>query len=426
MSRLDRASILIAGVLGGVVAVSVGLSRNDTKVPTVCIQPGRWVHRVTADGELIAARSTPITMALQQVWRVHLVAWLIADGSEVEEGDVIARFDPTEYQRDLEEGRAEGEIADARIQKSATDREGTLRKLDRDASISRQALEVAERFQAKDNQLYSRMEIIESEIDSDLARQRADNANATKRIQDQLGRTDLELLAIERRKADVKIDHARQGLDSLELRAPHAGIVILHRGGWEAETLKVGDPVYPGYPIATIPDLSRLEAEVYVLEADAGGLADGQPATVVIEAHPEVMYAARVKSVDPIAQARRRGSPVQYFRSVLELEHTDPETMKPGQSVHAEVVLSEHPSAITVPRQAVVEVDGRTVVYRATGNGFEAVEITVGATGLGRVVVLDGLRAGDEIALRDPTSPPHEEPEANDRPSAPNTFGTAR
>jgi HlyD family secretion protein len=223
----------------------------------------------------------------------------------------------------------------------------------------------------------------------------------------------------------MKIDLAQRGLDSLELRAPHAGIVVLHRGGWEGETLRVGDAVFPGFPIATIPDLSEMEAEVFVLEADAGGLAEGQRATVVIEAHPEFIFAAHVKSVEPLAQPRRRNSPVQYFRTVLELESTEPGIMKPGQTVRAEIVLSEHESAITIPRQALVDDDGHTVVYRRTGTGFEPVEITVGAVGLGRVVVQDGLDNGDEIALRDPT---HRHPKRVDdhESTAPNVVGTQR
>jgi HlyD family secretion protein len=426
VSRLKRNLMVGAGVLAVVVAAAIGLPRSNSPVPTLEIEPTRWVHRITADGELVAARNTPLIVTLQQVRRHHLVAWLIADGSLVSEGDTVARFDSTDFERDLEEGRAEGDIADARIAASLTQRDGTLHNLDHDAAVSRRELEIAERFQAKDDQLFSRMEIIESEIDSDLARHRTEHASANKQIQDELGRSDLDLLAIERRRADLKIDLAQQNLDSLELRAPHAGIVVLSRGGWEGETLRVGDAVYPGFEIATIPDLTRMEAEVFVLEADAGGLAEGQQATVVIEAHPETTFSARIKSVDPIAQPRRRNSPVQYFRTVLELEHTDPEIMKPGQTLTAEIILSEYQDAITVPRQALVEEDGHTVVYRRTRGGFMPVEITVGAIGLGRVVVEDGLAAGDEIALRDPTRQPRDEPADDDEPAASDLVGTQR
>ncbi len=58
-----------------------------------------------------------------------------------------------------------------------------------------------------------------------------------------------------------------------------------------------------------------MEAEVFVLEADAGGLAVGQPAEVVIvEARPERdVHRRRSTTSTTLAKPRIRGVPVQYF-----------------------------------------------------------------------------------------------------------------
>ncbi|MBW3672340.1 MAG: hypothetical protein KY432_11800, partial [Acidobacteria bacterium] len=56
------------------------------------------------------------------------------------------------------------------------------------------------------------------------------------------------------------------------------------------------------------------------------------------------------------------------------------------------------------PRQALIELDGKTVVYRASGGKFEPVEVDLGSTSLGRAVVTRGLEPGDRIALTDPTA----------------------
>ena len=66
--------------------------------------------------------------------------------------------------------------------------------------------------------------------------------------------------------------------------------------------------------------------------------------------------------------------------------------------------LAEFEQAITIPRQAVVERDGASVVYRKHRSAFRPVEVVLAATGLGRVVVTSGLEPGDVIALRDPGS----------------------
>ena len=96
---------------------------------------------------------------------------------------------------------------------------------------------------------------------------------------------------------------------------------------------------------------------------------------------------------------------MQYFSVTLGLEETDPEIMKPGQRVRATLVLVELDAAIVVPRQAVFEKEGKKfiyrVVYRQGGSGFEEVEVRLGPSSLGRVVLQDGISEGDAIALRD-------------------------
>jgi multidrug efflux pump subunit AcrA (membrane-fusion protein) len=149
-----------------------------------------------------------------------------------------------------------------------------------------------------------------------------------------------------------------------------------------------------------------MEADVYVLEADAGGLAPGKPAVVMLESRPGVDYAARVVRVDALAKPRFRSSPVQYFGITLALDRTDPAVMKPGQRVRARLRLDERPRALTLPRQAVFERDGRTIVYRRKSAGFEArfeaIPVELGPSGAGRIVVETGLRPGDVVALADP------------------------
>jgi multidrug efflux pump subunit AcrA (membrane-fusion protein) len=93
---------------------------------------------------------------------------------------------------------------------------------------------------------------------------------------------------------------------------------------------------------------------------------------------------------------------VQYFAVVIELEKTDHATMKPGQRVHGTVILDQE-DALVVPRESVVNKEGKNFVFRQGAKGWDTVEVELGAATSGRVVVKSGLAAGDRIALRDPT-----------------------
>ena len=197
-------------------------------------------------------------------------------------------------------------------------------------------------------------------------------------------------------------------LSALEVRAPHAGILTLVRG-WSGEKPSVGAEMWRGQRIAEIPNLSSLEAEVFVLEADAGGVEVGKRATLVVEAEPETTYEAKIKRVDTVAQPRFRGSPVQYFGVVLELTGELPKSMKPGQRVRATLMLDEAHDVLVVPRQAVVQEAGESRVFVASGSGFEPRQVETGSSSLGLVVVTEGLDEGERIALSPPSSGGEEE-----------------
>jgi hypothetical protein len=72
--------------------------------------------------------------------------------------------------------------------------------------------------------------------------------------------------------------------------------------------------------------------------------------------------------------------------------------------VRAVLALDARPDAISIPRNAVFEKNGRKIVYKRAGSEFAAAFVTLGPAAIGRVVVEQGLAAGDEIALRDPTA----------------------
>lgn len=375
---------------------------DSSDVPTYEVRRGEFVRRVYAEGNLEAAQATSLSPP-PSVSGPMRIAWLAPDGSRVRAGDVVIRFDPTEFEEQLQEGQNEKALAESRITQKKVTEDKTIRDLDRDAGVAEMELTYAREFQSKDPEIFSRADIIESEIDETLATSKKEHADAMRTIRKDLGQVEMDLLDLERRKADIQIQQAESELQQLEIRAPHDGIFVL-KEVW-GELPQVGSVVWGGNRVAEIPQLDVMDAKVYVLEADAGGLEPGIAATVVLDAHPDRVFQATVKTVDALAQQRNRMVPVQYFGVLLKLEKTEPEIMKPGQRVQAVLVLDEQQEVLSVPRQAVFSKDGRSVVYVRRMGGFEETEVKIGSAGLGLVVVEEGLQEGDLIALRDPTRP---------------------
>jgi len=372
-------------------------------VPTYEVHRVPFARHVTAEGNLRPVKSDPVAAPTIEDAPPMKIAWLAADGCQVKKDQVVARFDPTDFQKRLKDGQSDRATADAKIEKERTDTDTLLRDRDRTADLSQAELAKQEKFIAKDTLIFSRNQIIESEIDKQLWSAKKTNAEGAQQTERSLSQTKIDLLVLERRKAEIAMQQASKGLSNSEITAPHDGIFIIERD-WKGSLWKVGDMVFPGLRLASLPLLDDMEVEAFVLEADAGGLSIGLSASVVLEASPEVVYSATIKNIDKLAKPRIRDVPINYFSVILALAHTDTERMKPGQRARATMNLDER-QALAVPRQAVFEKDGRQIVYLQNGTGFEERTVTLDVSSPGLVVIETGLGEGDRIALRDPTRP---------------------
>jgi HlyD family secretion protein len=360
---------------------------------------------VTADGNLRAVKSDAVSAPTIPDGPPLKIAWLACDGCQVKKGEVVARFDPSEFQKKLKDGESDRSTAGAKIEKERTDTGALLRDRERTTELSQAELEKQEKFAAKDTLIFSRNQIIESDIDKRLWNAKKSNAEEEQKGERSLSGAKIDLLVLEKRKAEIAMLQAQKGLDNAEITAPHDGILIIERD-WRGDQFKVGDTVWAGNRLASLPALDEMEVEAFVLEADAGGLSIGLPASVALEANPEVVYQATIKNIDKLAKPRVRDVPINYFSVILALERTDKDRMKPGQRVRITMNLDERQAALAVPREAVFEKDGRQLVYVANGTSFEERNVTLDVSSPGLVVIETGLREGDRIALHDPKHPP--------------------
>lgn len=369
---------------------------------TYVVKKEKFVRRVTAEGNLRAVKATKISTPRNAgTFGPMKIAWLAPDGVFVKKGEVVAKFDPSDPEKQLRDGQSDLASADAKLASERIKAKTSVAGRETDADTAADELEQQKRFAQKDPEIFSRNQIIESEIDQDLAAAKQDHATQAKQIEGRRSTSNAAVIDVERKKAQLAIDHATKTLSSMEVVAPNDGVLVLQRN-WNGALPKLGDQLFPGQGLAEIPILDAMEAEVYVLEVDGAGLVDKQPADVVVEARPDRTFHGKIRVVDKLAQPRDQGSPVNYFGVTIALDTTDKAIMKPGQRVRATLVLDQE-DAIVVPRQAVFEKDGKPIVYEQTATGFTATSVELGVASAGRVVIKKGLAEGDRIALRDPT-----------------------
>lgn len=375
--------------------------QQSNDIPTFRVEPVRFNRRVTAEGNLKSTKATPLSAPHDAPGQLK-IAWIVPDGELLKKDEVVVRFDPTDFETQLTAGREDHDTAGNKMIKTNSESSTTRTNLRRDARQAGDELLAARTFKFDDAEIFSRYQRVESQIDETLAGRKKEHAEGVLGVRAKLSAADRDLVSIEQRKADLKIRNAEQGLHALEMRAPYDGILVLQRD-WRGDVVRVGDTVWPGSPIGEIPDLNSMKAEVFVLEADAAGLAVGEKATLSVEGKPGSVITGKITQVDKLARPRFPRVPVQYFGATITLDKTDPSMMKPGARVRAVLDVEDRQSAFSIPRQAIFEKQGKKLVYCKRGGKFVPVVIEIGSSSAGRVVVTKGLVKGDEIALRDPT-----------------------
>jgi len=395
--RIVLTLAILAGVgAGGLYAWNRVTKEAAPSIPTVVVEKKAITRRVPAEGTLKAETATPIQTPTGRHRRLR-ISWIKEDGSTVKEGEVVVRFDREEFEKNLVNGKDDQKSAEYKLAIERTQNAGSVQTRNRQAELARLDLQVANaRKSDADDEIFSRNELLTSNIDRQLSEARVTHAGVASKMDKSISRSKLKLLELEKQAAEQAIGRAQEGLSRMEIKAPHAGIFV-----YENSNIKVGATVYRGQTIAKLPLTASMEAEIFVLESDVKGLKEGTKASFVIESQPDVSYEATIKKIDALAKPRHEEVPIQYFTITLALSETDTSVMKPGQRVRAQLSLDPL-DGLVIPRQCVFQIDGDMVVFREDQGSFDTVKVKLGPGTPGLVVIEEGLQSGDRIATRDP------------------------
>ena len=216
--------------------------------------------------------------------------------------------------------------------------------------------------------------------------------------------------------AGIGLARAEEELKKTTLTSPIAGFLVLQDIPLDSGRRKpqVGDSVWSGQPIATIPDLSQIVALTRIRETDLHRVREGLRAELVLEAYPDLTMNGRVDFIGSLAEATA-DSPWKFFSVRLLVDRTDPR-LRPGMSVRVSFVLAAVSGVARVPADAVFPcVSGSCCYVRRRGDVWEQ-PVSVGLANETQVEVKDGVAPGEEVLLGIPPSgvrrPPPKSPSA--------------
>jgi len=370
---------------------------------TMEIRSREFSLTIPANGELQSAESMAIAVPNVPVNRLR-VASAIPDGRHVSKGDVLVEFDPAELDLDVLENRANLEMANQKISKGELAVGAEKTDIIKDKKIAELELQKINEFLPKDEQIYTRREIIEGQLDKSYTEKKIVFADVRLELKGKVYSLDEAILMLERQQANAKIAQIQKGLASLKLLAPASGIIVYGDSFfWGGFALMPGRVVWIGMNLFNLVKPEAMEAKCFVLEKDAGELRTSEPATVTLDPFPDAVLTGKVKTIDRLARPIDRDSPVKYFQTIVSLDKVDPKLMKPGVKVKAQIAAGQLKRVIVVPRSAVVKKDSGFVVFVQKEPGrFEPAPVSLGQGDIIQVVVTGGLQPGQVIALNPP------------------------
>jgi len=265
---------------------------------------------------------------------------LVGEGMTVSEGQVVARLDSADLEREAMRKEAELKAAEAALR----DLEAGSRPQEiaaARATVARAQAEadrLAREFE-RSSALYSREVISAREYEA--ANAASDVAGARLRE----AREALLLVEEGPRKEQVaqaraQVDQAREALKLAKVRLGYGTITAPLSGLVLSENVEAGDYVAPGTPVVTVGDLANVWLRAYIEETDLGRVKVGQPVEVTTDTYPGKKYAGRVSFIASQAEFTPRNVQTRKERVRLvyriKVDIPNPEReLKPGMPADA-------------------------------------------------------------------------------------------
>jgi HlyD family secretion protein len=271
------------------------------------VEMGDVAAAVTASGKLNAVSVVEVGTQVSGT----ILEILVDYNSSVKEGQLIARLDPSVLRSQLLEARAGLDVAEAGVGSAGASLVDSERKLKRNQEL----------FARK---LISRSELEDSETNVLLRQAQLQEAKA--RVT----------------QAKAFAERARTNLDYAQITSPVDGVVV-------SRQVNVGQTVAASFQTPTLfsiaGDLTRMQIDASVDEADIGRVAEGQDVGFHVDAFPEELFSGEVVQVR-IAPSTTDN--VVTYTVVIHVDNSDLR-LKPGMTANVSIKTDHRSGVLRLP-----------------------------------------------------------------------------
>ena len=201
---------------------------------------------------------------------------------------------------------------------------------------------------------------------------------------------DVELLTAKLSAAETAHSEAVNLLERAIIKAPYEGFI--------SEILvETNDRLGANAPVIEVVDPSILEMDGIVDEVDILLLAEGQPASITIDALPDTILDGFVSEITPVATVQQG---VVTYPLRVQIEVPDDLELKDGLSAVADLVLEQQLDILLIPQGAIFGTFQDPVVKMETAEGIVERPVVLGTSDDFWTEVIAGVVAGDRVVMK--------------------------
>lgn len=356
------------------------LSLDQLRVATVTRDS--FTRDVTVPGRVVAAVS-PVLYASED----GVITFTAAAGDSVEPGQELAKIDSPELENKLlqEESRLSSMRVEFDRQQITTQQQQliNLKAMD-DAAIR---LNAAQRELTRAEQAFERGAL--SAVDLDRARDDLETAQVLHRHAEMDAELDKERQSFEVQTRELAVE--QQSLIVEDLRRQVANLTLVSPASGIVGNLLVDQKasVSRNQPVMSVVDLSAFEVEVQIPESYVADLAIGMDAEISL---PQQNLQATLVAISPeIVNNQVTGR--------LRFQNDSPDTLRQNQRLTTRILLEQRNDVLTLPRGQFIESGSGRFVYVIQDGLAHRRPITMGATSLSHVEIIQGLQEGDRVIV---------------------------
>ena len=295
---------------------------------------------IQSSGEVVAARSRSITPPqFENTWNVK-IAMLKKDGSRIKTGMPIVKFDTQDLMEKLRTSKASVDKKNKELEQHQLMAKELLEDLQLAVNEKQSNLEKARMKADIPDALLANKDYKRNQLNMELAKLERERALTALKLETKLQAIEKKVLENEQQKLSNKVVLLESDIAKATVFAEGEGIFVIgrdHRGN----QVKVGDQVWRGRTVAEIPDMRSLQVLLEIPEREAAKVKMGQRVRFRLDAKPEVHFEGTIASRGSVVRNRSSNQPAKVFDAEVGINTLDPELMRPGMRVTADIFIHQ-------------------------------------------------------------------------------------